>query len=438
VNGTNKATALTAAQRRLWVTEQFHPGSDAYLIRVVIRVEPGADPDLLETALADVAAAHAAFRTEFGWDDEGNPAQFVRDRIDLPVERVALPEHGDLADGPPPKPFDLEQAPLVRFRMLCRDEVALALEMTAHHIVFDGWSLGILVTDLGHAYDARARGGRADLAGRPGMAEFAVAESAWLAGDEGTRRVAELADSLRGACEVLAVPTDRPRTAAGPDERAAGAGLHFTLPWELSQDVTEFARSRRTTLNMVGLAVFSAVLAHWSGTSDIVVGSAFAGRTSLAAEQCVGCFINVVPIRLPYDAGAPFEDHLDGVRERVIRAAGYQDVPFDRLVEVLNPRRSPTHNPLVQVAFGVHNTAPAEYRGGIRLVGRPASDDDAEARLDLTLWLEERPEGLKAMWTYRRDLFEQATVARVNQWFFRVLRQACLDPTAPVAELTRS
>ncbi|MGW2467348.1 condensation domain-containing protein [Streptomyces bauhiniae] len=433
VNGTGGGgpAPLTAAQRRLWVTEQFNPGSDAYLIDAVIRIEPGADPALLEAALDDVAAAHDAFRTEFGWDDDGDPAQFVRDRVELPVPRGSGP-------GTPAEPFDLERAPLVRFRMVCRDNTATALELSAHHIVFDGWSLGILVRDLGLAYDARAAGTRADLSGRPGMAGFAEAEAAWLAGAEGRARVDALAGLLRGAPGLLAVPTDRPRGAQGPDGGHAGAGLHFTLPWELAQDITEFARERRTTLNMVGLAAFSAVLAHWSGSDDIVVGSAFAGRTSLAAERCVGCFINVVPLRLAVDTEAPFEAHLDRVREGVLRGAEYQDVPFDRLVEALNPPRSLTHNPLVQVAFGVQNTEPASYEGGIRLTGEPAPDDDAEARLDLTLWLEERPEGLKAIWTYRKDLFERSTVARLNQWFFRTLRQGCLDPSAPPAAPARS
>jgi hypothetical protein len=428
--------ALTAAQRRLWVSEQFNPGSDAYLIHAVVRIESGADADRLEAALGDVVAAHEAFRTEFGWDDGGEPAQFVRDRVAVPVERVALPD-GPLPAAPPAGPFDLERAPLVRFRMLCRGATAHELQVTAHHIVFDGWSLGLFVTDLGRAYDARAEGGRADLGGRPGMAGFAATEAAWLAGPEGSRRVRELAGTLRGAPAVLDLPTDRPREAAAA-ERQAGAGLHVTLPWELAEEVAAFAGDRRATLNMVGLAVFSAVLAHWTGTSDIVVGSAFAGRTSLAAEQCVGCFINVVPIRLAIDPDVSFDAHLTRVRQRVLEAVEYQDVPFDCLVEALNPPRSVTHNPLVQVAFGVQNTEPATYRGGIRLVGEPVPDDDAEARLDLSLWLEERPDGLKAMWTYRRDLFERATVARLNQWFFRALRQVCVDPSLPLAELARS
>ncbi|WP_282082587.1 condensation domain-containing protein [Streptomyces tendae] len=431
-------SGLTAAQRRLWMSEQINPSSDGYLIRSCVRMEPGADPDLLEAALGDVVDAHPSFRTEFCWDDEGSPAQVVRERVPPQVERVAT--GSDEADGTgawTPPPFDLERAPLIAFRIVCHADLATRLDVVGHHIVFDGWSLGIFVADLGRAYDARVKGDRADLTGRPGMAEFSDAEADWLRRPEGAGRVAELADVLRGAPELVAIPTDRPRRTDAQGTSPTGAGLHFTLPWDLSEDVTAFVASRRVTLNMVGLAAFATVVGHWSGTSDVVVGSAFAGRTSLRAEQCVGCFINVVPLRVSVDSGATFAELLDHVRDRVIFGTEHQDVPFDRLLEELRPARSPQYDPLVQVAFGVQNTEPAEYRGGVRMVGEPAPDDDAEARLDLTLWLEESPEGLKALWTYRQDLFDRATIAGVNQWFFRVLGQASADPDVPLSSLTR-
>jgi hypothetical protein len=417
---TVSTAGLTAAQRRLWILDQVNPGSDAHVIRAVVRIEPGCPPGVLEAALADVAAAHAAFRTSFGEDDEGDPVQILHDR-------AAPAPAGDA-------PFDLRRPPLIRLGVRCRDGSAVAVTVAAHHIVFDGWSLGVLVADLGRALDARLGGRAADLGGRPSMVDFAAAEAAWLSGAEGARQLAELAGGLRGAPELLPVPTDRLRQASLPGEGPAGAGLGFTLPWDLSEDVTDLVRSHGVTVNMVGLAVFSAVLAHWSASTDIVVGSAFAGRTSLAAEDCVGCFVNVVPIRIRYDADAPFHEHLARVRAGVLAAAGYQDVPFDRLVRAVNPPRTLSHNPLVQVAFGVQNTAPAEYHGTVRLQAQ-ADLQDTEARLDLTLWLEERAGGLHAEWTYRADLFERATIARVNQWFFRALRTVCLDPGVHLARL---
>lgn len=198
--------------------------------------------------------------------------------------------------------------------------------------------------------------------------------------------------------------------------------------------VRELARAERASLHMVGLAAFATLLGAAAGRDDLLIGVAFAGRTSVAGEQSVGCHVNTLPLRLRPAPDRSFADLLDEARRVTLFAAAHQDVPFDLLVERLRPTRRPHRNPLVQVAFGVQNAPPARHRtaAGIEFTGVELTPDTA--RLDLTLWLDERRDGLAALWTYRTDLFDHDGVVAWHGRLTALLRTAAADPRRSLAD----
>ncbi|GGR93290.1 hypothetical protein GCM10010169_42170 [Micromonospora fulviviridis] len=378
-------------------------------------------------------------------------------------------------------PMDLAAGPLLRAHLVPDDTgQALALLLVVHHIVFDDWSFGVLVRDLAGAYDRAGDPAAAPEQPAVGPAAFAVSQRDWLAGPAGRRAVADLLAELRGAPDLLDLPAAPPRRtrtapAAAParppagrlgdgpplgtalpttldardardapapgaalrttrDAPASGAALRTTLDARTARAARELARAERVSLHMVGLAAFATLLGAATGRRDLLVGVAFAGRTSVAAEQSVGCHVNTLPLRLRPAPERGFADLLAEARRVTLFAAAHQDVPFDLLVERLRPTRRPRRNPLVQVAFGVQNAPAARHRGatGIEFTGVELTPD--AARLDLTLWLDERRDGLAALWTYRTDLFDHDGVVAWHRRFCAVLRTAAADPRRSLAD----
>ncbi|MDP9616467.1 amino acid adenylation domain-containing protein [Streptomyces demainii] len=430
---------LSSAQQRMWFLDQLRPGDTSYLVSVIVKVGGAADAEQLCGAVQDVVTAHAALRTAFTTDHHDDPVQRVLPTATLPVRRVELdpgldPERqlARLADEETATPIELDTAPLARCALATAEGRPVALVLTAHHIVFDGWSIGLFVRDLGLHYEARVAGTSAPEPVAEGPADISEEQRRWLAGPEGRAALEELAASLDGAPALLPMPTDLPR----PAERTSrGAHLLLRLPESTAAAVRRLAARQRATLYMVGLAGFSALLAEWSGTSDLVLATAFAGRTSVAAERAIGCFVNTVPLRVEAPPGLRFTELLNRARQASLFAAARQDVPFEALVERLRPPRSMSHNPVVQVAFGVQNAIPIGYRGpGIELMAVRREPD--EARLDLTLWLEERPDGLHALWTYSTELFHPSTIDGLHRRFVELLETASTDPTLTLGRPT--
>ncbi|SCL55820.1 non-ribosomal peptide synthetase [Micromonospora chersina] len=488
---------LSAAQARLWFLHRLDPADTSYLLAFAVRFAAPLDADRLARALRRVVDRHPALRTVFP-DGPDGPVQHVQPTADATPVVVPLAPGTPLDPGTRPGagtptdaqlrrlaaeatrvPVDLAAGPLLRVRLVPDGAGrALALLLVVHHIVFDDWSFGVLVRDLAQAYDREG-----DLATAPeqpavGPAAFARSQRDWLAGPTGRRAAADVLDELRGAPDLLDLPAAPPRrawvaTAAAPtgpnphlthgplhaappttpnagdgstssavrrtaldarDPQASGAALRTTLDAATACAARELARAERVSLHMVGLAAFATVLGAATGRRDLLVGVAFAGRTSVAAEQSVGCHVNTLPLRLRPAPDRSFADLLAEARRVTLFAAAHQDVPFDLLVERLRPTRRPRRNPLVQVAFGVQNAPPARHRGaaGIEFTGVELTPDTA--RLDLTLWLDERRDGPAALWTWRTDLFDHDGVAAWHRRFCAVLRTAAADPRRSLAD----
>ncbi|MET7967650.1 amino acid adenylation domain-containing protein [Micromonospora sp. NPDC005305] len=460
---------LSAAQARLWFLHRLDPADTSYLLAFAVRFATPLDPDRLARALRRVVDRHPALRTVFPSGPDG-AVQHVGPAADI-APAVAPADPGTpldarlrrLAAEATRAPMDLAAGPLLRVHLVPDGTGgALALLLVVHHIVCDDWSFGVLVRDLARAYDREGETAAARERPAVGPATFALAQRDWLAGPAGRRAVAEVLDELRGAPGLLDLPAAPPRRTApasaparpdpptatwpghGPPSpaparaartsSASGAALRTTVDAATADAARELARTGRATLHMVGLAAFATVLGAATGRRDLLVGVAFAGRTSVAAEQSVGCHVNTLPLRLRPAPDRTFADLLAEARRVTLFAAAHQDVPFDLLVERLRPTRRPRRNPLVQVAFGVQNAPPARHRSaaGVEFSGVELTPDTA--RLDLTLWLDERRDGLAALWTYRTDLFDHDGVVTWHRRFGTVLRTAAADPRRSLAD----
>ncbi|MFI6260100.1 amino acid adenylation domain-containing protein [Micromonospora zamorensis] len=437
---------LSAAQARLWFLHRLDPADTSYLLAFAVRFDTPVDPDRLARALGRVVEKHPALRTVFPVGPDG-PVQHVLPSAG-PPPLVAPPEPGTPLDERLTRltveatqaPMDLATGPLLRAHLVPDTTGrAVALLLVVHHIVCDDWSFGLIVRELAHAYDTE--GDAAATAPEPpvaGTAAFALAQRDWLAGPAGRRALADQLDELRGAPDLLDLPAtgrlDRRAAQARPDRAPSGATLRTTVDPATAEAVRELARAERVSLHMVGLAAFATLLGAATGRHDLLIGVAFAGRTSVAAERSVGCHVNTVPLRLRPAPERGFADLLAEARRVTLFAAAHQDVPFDLLVERLRPTRQPHRTPLVQVAFGVQNAPPARHRtaAGVEFTGEELTPDTA--RLDLTLWLDERRDGLAALWTYRTDLFDHDGVVTWHRRFTALLRTAAADPRRSLAD----
>lgn len=420
---------LSFAQERLWFTDRMMPGTALYNMPLLFRVEGAIDPHRLAAALDVIVTRHPALRTRFT-EDDGVPSQHVAATGTMPFAVIDLSDAAAetvqaRAMAEALRPFDLRTAPLCRFTLLrLADERHLAV-FVIHHIVADGWSMGVLLAELGAIY---AQLGATLPPLDIDYADHALWQRALLDGPELARQLAFWTQDLADAPALLALPTDRPR----PPEQSHRGGLHpVALPPVLADRIAAFARHRRTSVYTVLIAAWTATLARWSGQDDLVVGTAMAGRTDSRLEPLVGLFVNTLPIRATIDRTAGFAALVDALRDRMLDVHAHQDVPFEKLVEALRPPRDPGHHPLFQTMFVLQNT-PADTLalGDARL--EPVALPSAPARFDLTLSLAEGAGGIAGEISYAADLFDPATIARLADRFATLLDAALTDPACAI------
>ena len=331
------------------------------------------------------------------------------------------------------RPFDLAAGPLLRLTLLrlAADE-HLAL-VTLHHIVADGWSLGVLTAELTALYAAFARGEASPLPELPiQYGDFAVWQRRQLSGPALAGLLAWWRERLAGAPAVLELPIDRPRPLA---QSFRGGHQPFLLPAALGAAVQGLGQRSGTTLFMTLLAAFQALLSRYTGQEDVPVGSPIAGRTHGELEGLIGFFVNTLVLRGDLSGRPAFAELLGRVRETTLGAYGHQDLPFERLVEELRPERHLDHAPLFQVLFVVQNAPP----GALHLPGvevEPVIVESGVAKFDLTLTFREEPGGaLRGIVEYSRDLFDRTSAIRLGEHFATLLAAAVADPSRRVAEL---
>ncbi|NYV76204.1 non-ribosomal peptide synthetase, partial [Streptomyces sp. UH6] len=437
---------LSFAQRRLWFLQQFGAPSATYHMPLALRLSGDLDRDALSGALADVVARHETLRTVFP-HTAGVPYQRVLDTADiavpLTVRTAAETEVPALLREAAVRGFDLTSEVPLRAELfaLAPDEHVLLLVM--HHIVGDGWSMGPLARDLAAAYTARQGGGAPD---RPPLPVTYGDYTLWqheILGDEHdadsvfARQVAYWKEALDGLPDQLQLPADRPRPAA---MSYGGALLELRIDAELHAALVELARRSGATLFMVLQAALAALYTRLGAGTDIAIGSPVAGRTDEALDDLVGFFVNTLVLRTDTSGDPSFAELLGRVRETALSAYAHQDVPFEHLVEALNPTRSLSHHPLFQTGLVVQNAPGGDFAlPGLKVSGIAVLT--GTARLDLTFGFAEEhgsdgaPAGLSGAVEYSTDLFDRSTVEALAARWTRLLAAVAAAPHRPIGAI---
>uniref|UniRef100_UPI001641D0FB non-ribosomal peptide synthetase n=1 Tax=Burkholderia gladioli TaxID=28095 RepID=UPI001641D0FB len=440
------ALPLSYAQQRLWFLDQLQPpGSTFFHVPIALRLTGRLDVDVVERTLTEIVRRHEALRTCFPAID-GVPVQRVQPAGPMPVPVEVLPEPAHGADGgaawlherlavEAAAPFDLADGPLIRARLfrLAAGEHVIAL--TLHHIVSDGWSIGVLVREVAALYDAFSRGEASPLAELPVQyVDYAHWQRHWLAGPVLDGQIDYWRAQLAGAPALLTLPTDRPRPAV---LRHRGAIHRFDIDTATTAGLHALAREAQGTLFMTLATAFGILLARHAGQDEVCIGTPIANRRQSQTEDLIGIFFNTLVLRQRIEARESFGTLLARTRETTLGAYAHQDVPFEQLVEVLQPQRSLGHTPLFQVVLALQN-APLEDMAlpGLRIAGLESRPDaQATSRFDLSLEIVEAADGLNASFEYDTDLFDAVTIERMAARFVRLLGDVVARPTARVGEL---
>jgi len=433
---------LSYAQKRLWFIDQLIPDSPVYNIPIVIRISY-LHQEALQRAIQEITRRHEVLRTTFV-EHEGAPVQ----RICPPVE-VVLPvtdlaqlsqterdqEAQRLALEEVSRPFDLLRGPLFRAALLRLHEEEHILLITVHHVIFDGWSMPLFYRELSTLYGAFTMNQPSPLPELPMQyADYAAWQQEYLQGEALAKLLDYWKQQLRGVPTVLELPTDRPRPAM---QSFRGNSYKFQAPQSLVADLKVLAQRQGATLFMTLLAAFQSLLHAYTGQEDFVVGSPIANRTRAEMEDLIGFFVNTVALRTQLTPEMSFCDLLNRTRDITLGAYAHQDLPFERLVEELQPERAAQVNPLFQVMFILQNNPVVDSKW--------LHADDAQealipsnlgtAKFDLMLIMEEGGDGLSAWFEYSTDLFDEATIARMAGHLLVHMEAIALNPSRKISEL---
>lgn len=429
------------AQQRLWFLDRLEPGSAVYNIPLSLRLRGALDLSALQAALNEIVRRHEILRTTFALEND-EPVQIVHPFAPLtlvvtnlegePPETVRARLSAELGRG-----FDLSAGPLLRLGLLRLDDREHVLVMTVHHIVFDGWSREVWFAELAALYEAYVRGKPSPLP-EPTIqyADYAVWQREWLRGEALERELEFWRQQLAGAPPLLELVSDHPRPAV---QSYRGARMSFTIAAETVAALERQSRSADASLFMTLLAAFQVWVYRTTGQNDIVLGAPIANRNRHEIERLIGFFVNTLVLRNRVDGAETFRAHLERVRKTALDAYAHQDVPFEKLVETLQPARTLSYAPLAQVAINYLQPGESAPRfGDLRAEWAPG--ENHTAKLDLTLNLTRTSDELggsllRGSVEYSTDLYEPETIARLVAQWQTLLESIAADPTVPIDKL---
>lgn len=424
---------LSFAQQRLWFIDKLSSGNTVYNIQVAVRLVGELDHRALEKALNEIIRRHEVLRTSFAIQD-GVPVQVVAPEytIALPLTDFSSSTLESVFAEEGHHSFDLSKLPLIRFRLLKLADNEHALLLTMHHIISDGWSLGVITHELASLYQAFAADEESPL---PDLtvqyADFAHWQREWLTGEVLDNQITYWKKQL-GQIANLELPADRQRPQV---QSFRGARRYFTLPADLAQSLGSFSRREGVTLYMLMLAAFKVLLNRYSNQDDIVVGTDIANRNRSEIEPLIGFFANQLVLRTSLAGNPTFRELLGRVREVTLGAYAHQDMPFEKLVEELAPERDLSRNPLFQVMFIFQNNPmPALEIGDLAI--EPIEMTEATTAFDITLALNQTPNGeIRGSVRYSTDLFDSSTIDRLTGHYETLLRSIVTDAEARLSAL---
>ncbi len=430
------------AQRSLWFIDQLSPGKATYNIPSALRVRGKLDVEVLERALQEVARKHETLRTRFV-AIKGEPQQVIEDQVDirLPLldltsisgEKEREAEAMRLAREEAELPFNLKQAPLIRGKLLRLGALDHVLLFTMHHIISDAWSIGVLIEEVSVLYGAFSAGQPSPLPELPiQYADYSEWQREWLEGGSLEEQLAYWRKQL-AQVSMLQLPTDRTGTTS---QSQSGATCEFVIAANVARQLKKLAEGQGATLFMVLLAAFQTLLYRYTGQDDITVGTPIAGRDSGETEKLIGFFINTLVLRGDLSGEPSFIELVQRTKEVTLQAYAHQDVPFEKLVEVLSPERNLGNTPLFQVMIVLQNAPQGDLRLGAATLQPLDAVDNGTAKFDLLLLHAEDASGtLMSSLQYNTDLFEPATINRIIGHYAVLLNSIVSAPHAPIHSL---
>ena len=425
---------LSYAQERQWFLWQLDPDSAAYHVPGALRLSGQLDKAALQRSFDTLVARHESLRTCLHLDAEERAQEVLAHAvIEIAESAVDETQLTSRVETEIARPFDLQQGPLLRVSLLAVSEDEHVLVLVQHHIVSDGWSMGVMVQELMQLYAAYSQGQDCVLAPLPiQYADYALWQRRWMEAGEKARQLDYWRELLSGAQPVLELPFDQPRPA---QQSFRGARQDIALEPALVAGLKTLAQREGVTMFMLLLASFQAFLYRYSGQSDIRVGVPIANRNRVETESLIGFFVNTQVLKADVDGAMPFTALLQHTKRRALEAQAHQDLPFEQLVEALQPERSLSHNPLFQVMFNhqAHSHTAEQQLPGLRVAN--LEWDSHSAQFDLSLDTQESGDAIWASLTYATDLFGAATLARMAEHWLSLLRAAVANSALPVQDL---
>ena len=437
---------VSFAQERLWLLDQLEPDRAVYNIPSAVTLPGSVNADVLRRALNEIVKRHEVLRTKF-MSVDGEPSQVILPSLnfELPVQDLRnmsaeqrQAEVARLTEAEARRPFDLGQGPLLRAQLLRVTNEQNMLLLTMHHIISDGWSVGIFFRELSLLYEAAYQGRRSPLPELPiQYVDYAQWQRERLSGVKLVELVGYWRKQLAGAPVVLELPLDKVRPAV---QSFRGEVRTFQLGVELTRRLRELSQRRGVTLFMTLLAAFKVLLYRYTGEEDLVVGTPIAGRNRAEIEGLIGFFINSLALRTKLSGNPSFVELLQRVREVTLGAYEHQDLPFEKLVEELQPERSLSHAPLFQVVFSLQN-APTMSGSADDQETAPDAPETAPqvhtstSKFDLTVSTAEIGKNLMGSFEYNTDIFEAPTIERMMDQYCRLLEAVVEDPEQRLSDI---
>lgn len=456
----NRTFPLSFPQQRLWFLHQLEPDNHAYNIPVAARLHGNLDAVALEKALQEILQRHEVLRTRFDTNERGEPVQIIKPEaslslpvIDLRQEKAPESLIEQYTTKEAQQPFDLQQAPLVRAKLLRVSDAEHVVLLTLHHIVADGWSMGILVKEMAALYEAFSQQTTPSLPELPiQYIDYAVWQRQHLQGEALESLLAYWRQHIGGNPPTLQLPSDR-NPQQESSEQQQGATLPMSVSADLLSQLEEVAATEGVTLFMSLLAAFKTLLYCYSGQEDILVGTDVANRQRSETENLIGFFVNLVPLRTDISGQPSFRTLLQRIRQVALGAYAHQELPFEKLVEELQPQRQAGETPLVRSLFVLQNTPMPAFQTSPSLVLSPAEAsanagqgltmssvevNDQTSKFDLSLFVGKKQGKLVGNWRYRADLFSQNRVEQLSQNFVTLLEKIVTNPDTRLPQFARS
>ncbi|MEH2216963.1 MAG: amino acid adenylation domain-containing protein [Nostoc sp.] len=435
----NQNLPLSFAQQRLWFLEQFLPNNPLYNLPQTFHLVGQLNLNALEQSINEIIRRHEVLRTTFSFLN-GQPVQIIASTLTVPLHLVDLrslsgsekdTEIQRLTIAECQRPFNLDRGPLVRTTLLQLGAEEYVLLLNIHHIVFDGWSVGTFFRELRLLYQAFANGQPSPLTEQTiQYADFALWQRQWLQGKVLSEQLDYWKQQLANL-PILQLPSDRPRPAS---QTYRGTRQPLALSKSLSETLTRFSQEEGVTLFMTLLAAFQTLLFRYTSSEDIQVGSVIANRHYQEIEDLIGFFVNTLVLRSDFSDSPTFRQLLKQVREVTLEAYAHQDLPFEKLVEELEPERDLSRHPLFQIGFALQNVPiPVIELSG--LIVNHRLEHNGTAKFDLFLELFETPDGISGWFEYSTDLFDAATISRIGGHFQTLVAGIVAHPDRKVADL---